>query len=146
VFIGQSKGGESRYVFLDEDGVEFFKRLTVKGAPDQLMLPRSNGDAWSKDNQKKPMARACKKAKAKGLGFHGLRHSFATRLLMRGVSLKIVAQQLGHVDTRMCEKHYGHLVDSHVQEVISALPGAGLNKAAAAKAGKVIALSRKRTA
>ena len=144
VFIGQSKGGESRHVFLDEDGVEFFKRLTAKRAQDEVMLLRANGENWEKDDQKKPMARSCKKAKVMGLGFHGLRHSFATRLLMRGVSLKIVAQQLGHRDTRMCERHYGHLIDSHVQEVIAGLPGAGLNEAARNKKGIVVALPRKR--
>jgi len=108
-----------------------------------LMLLRANGEEWGKDDQKKVMALACKKAKVSGLGFHGLRHSFATRLLMRGVSLKIVSQQLGHRDTRMCERFYGHLIDTHVQEVISALPGAGLNEAAKEKESKIVKMPRR---
>jgi hypothetical protein len=39
---------------------------------------------------------------------------------MAGVPLMIVARNLGHVDTRMVEKHYGHLSESYVTEAIRA--------------------------
>lgn len=35
------------------------------------------------------------------LTFHQLRHTYASRLVMRGVPLTVVARQLGHKDTRM---------------------------------------------
>jgi hypothetical protein len=35
--------------------------------------------------------------------------------------LMVVARNLGHADTRMVEKHYGHLATSYVREAISAL-------------------------
>ena len=39
----------------------------------------------------------------------------------------IVAQSLGHADTRMVEKHYGHLAPSHAAETIRAnLPTFGI--------------------
>jgi len=39
----------------------------------------------------------------------------------------IVAQSLGHSDTRMVEKHYGHLAPSHAAETIRAnLPTFGV--------------------
>jgi hypothetical protein len=34
------------------------------------------------------------------------------------VPLLVVARNLGHRDTRMVEKHYGHLADSYVTEAI----------------------------
>lgn len=37
-----------------------------------------------------------------------------------GVHLSIVAQSLGHADTRMVEKHYGHLAPSHIAQAIRA--------------------------
>ena len=38
----------------------------------------------------------------------------------------VVAQVLGHADTRMVEKHYGHLAPSYVRDVIRATaPGLG---------------------
>jgi len=46
------------------------------------------------------------------VNFHGLRHTYASRLAMHGVPLAVIAVQLGHADTRMVEKHYGHLSPS----------------------------------
>jgi integrase len=44
-----------------------------------------------------------------------------------GVPLQIVAANLGHVDTRMTEKHYAHLSPSHIAEVIrAAMPKLGI--------------------
>ena len=39
---------------------------------------------------------------------------------MAGVPLLIVARNLGHTDTRMVEKHYGHLTQSFITEAIRA--------------------------
>jgi integrase len=144
IFVGQSKSGKSRHVFLDEEAFQFFKRLAGNRSASETMLTRTDGTDWIKDSVKKPMARACRRAEIPRLGFHQLRHSFATRLLTRGVAMKIVAQQLGHTSMRMLEKNYGHLVDEHVQQVISNLPAAGLNAAANAKRGKVVALARRK--
>ena len=50
--------------------------------------------------------------------FHALRHTWAPHRVMTGAPLMVVAQALGHADTRMVEKHYGHLAPSHVRDVI----------------------------
>jgi hypothetical protein len=43
------------------------------------------------------------------------------------VSLAVVAEALGHSDTRMVSKHYGHLSPSHVASEIRAnLPALGV--------------------
>ena len=39
---------------------------------------------------------------------------------MRGVPLAVVAAQLGHKDTRMVEKHYGHLAPNYVADTVRA--------------------------
>lgn len=46
--------------------------------------------------------------------FHTLRHTYASHLVQAGVPLLFVAGVLGHGDTRMVEKHYGHLASSQV--------------------------------
>ena len=43
------------------------------------------------------------------ISFHGLRHTWASHAVMNGMPLMVVARNLGHADTRMVEKHYGHL-------------------------------------
>jgi len=39
---------------------------------------------------------------------------------MAGVPLLIVSRNLGHSDTRMCEKFYSHLAPSHISDAIKA--------------------------
>jgi hypothetical protein len=38
--------------------------------------------------------------------------------IMGGVPLLVVAKNLGHTDTRMVEKHYGHLAPSYIADAI----------------------------
>lgn len=59
------------------------------------------------------MQEACKRAKiAPPVGFHGLRHSYASAAIRNHVPLLVLASNLGHVDTRMIERTYGHLIES----------------------------------
>ena len=49
---------------------------------------------------------------------------------MNGVPLFVIAKALGHSDTRMVEKHYGHLSQSYVAEAIrKGAPRFGMVKA-----------------
>jgi site-specific recombinase XerD len=47
-----------------------------------------------------------------------LRHTFASHAVMAGAPLMVVAQTLGHRDTRMCELHYSHLSPNYVADEI----------------------------
>ena len=59
------------------------------------------------------MRLACEAAQiAPAISFHILRHTYASHYLMGGGSLPALAAQLGHADTRMTVRHYGHLADS----------------------------------
>ena len=90
------------------------KRRGVVAAP-------VNGEAWKASHQGRPMADACERAKIKPrISFHGLRHTWASLAVMNGTPLLVVAKNLGHSDTRMVEKHYGHLAPSFVADAIRA--------------------------
>ena len=56
---------------------------------------------------------------------------------MAGAPLMVVAQVLGHADTRMVEKHYGHLAPSYVRDVVRAT---ALGIGAGEEAEKLVAL------
>ena len=63
------------------------------------------------------MRAACERAKIDPpVGFHQLRHTWASHAVMGGMPLPVVAKNLGHVDTRMVERHYGHLAPSYVAD------------------------------
>jgi integrase len=121
VSIPQSKSGKARHVVLTEDGVALFKQLAIGKSAGDLLMPRPNGGERQKSEQARPMIEACKRAKIKPrISFHGLRHTWASLAVMGGVPLMVVARNLGHADTRMVEKHYGHLAPSYIADAIRA--------------------------
>jgi integrase len=67
------------------------------------------------------MRAACTRARLKpAVRFHALRHTWASLATMAGVPLLVVAKNLGHADTRMVERHYGHLAPSFITAAIHA--------------------------
>jgi integrase len=58
-----------------------------------------------------------KRAELSDLRFHDLRHTFASRLVMRGADLRTVQELMGHRDIRMTQRH-AHLSASHKQNVV----------------------------
>jgi integrase len=127
IAITVSKTGKPRHVILTEEGVSFFRELSVGNTGDQLILTHADGSPWNKSNQQKPMADACARAKIKpAIGFHGLRHTWASLAVMSEVPLMVVARNLGHSTTRMCEKNYAHLAPSYVRaEIMKGAPRFG---------------------
>src|ERR1700738_5138875 len=140
LFIAKSKGGQQRHVHLDLEAARFFRDVCTNRDLGQVMFLRESAEPWVKDSQRKPMRRACALAKIKRFGFHQLRHSAASRWITLGVSLKVVAEQLGHVDTTMVDRYYGHLASGHIAQTFRALPGVGLDKAAKIKGEIVVAM------
>jgi integrase len=119
--IRKSKSGKARHVVLTDEGVALFKELTAGKAGNALVLTRPDGSAWKRSQQGRPMAAACEAAKIKpAVAIHALRHTWASHAVMNGVTLLVVAKNLGHTDTRMVEKHYGHLAPSYITDAIRA--------------------------
>ncbi len=46
------------------------------------------------------------------------RHTYASLAIMNGAPLHVIAKNLGHTDTRMVEKHYGHMAPSYIADEI----------------------------
>ena len=119
--IRESKAGDPRHVVLTSEGIEFFRQVCAGRAGRERLLQKRSGQVWAKSNQKRPMIEACQRAKIRPLiSFHGLRHTWASLSVMAGVPLMVVARNLGHADTRMAEKHYGHLAPSYIADAIRA--------------------------
>jgi integrase len=121
VAVRVSKTGKPRHVVLTDEGVAFFKQLCTGRLGAELIFTKADGSAWLKSHQARPIAGACARAKIHpAISFHGLRHTWASNAVMNGVPLLVVAKNLGHSDTRMVEKHYGHLAPSYVADAIRA--------------------------
>lgn len=130
LFIRDSKSGKPRHIVLNDEGVSFFKRLALgrqQGAP---LIARTDGTRWERDHHHRPFKEAVKAAKLDpGFTFHELRHTWASLTVMAGAPLMVVATNLGHRDTRMVERHYGHLTQSYIAETIrQTAPSFGLGE------------------
>jgi integrase len=148
VAIRRSKSAKARHVVLSEEGVSFFSQMTagrigtdfifinagkLERAEERTAIKleregKANGNIrtndkgeWRAAEQTRPMKDACERAKIiPPISIHGLRHTWASLAAMAGVPLMVVAKNLGHADTRMVEKHYGHLAPSFVADAIRA--------------------------
>jgi integrase len=119
--IRTSKSGRGRHVVLHDEGIELFTQLSAGPRGVELMLRKADGNRWGKSNQTRPMADACARARIEPpANFHSLRHTYSSHAVMAGAPLLVVAKNLGHADTRMVEKHYGHLSASYVADAIRA--------------------------
>ena len=148
IYVSESKSGKPRHVILTPQGVALFNALTAaKRSPEDLIFTRrivcaqtrdSEGKfdsanqeyrvgAWGSDHQARFMAAACQDAELEPITFHELRHSYASMLVNAGCPMIYIADQLGHSDTRMVEKHYGHIKDDAKRAAILAtMPTLGI--------------------
>jgi integrase len=121
IAVRKSKTGKARHVVLTEEGAAFFADVCAGRGGHDLMFRRANGEPWQKSHQGVPMLEAVARAKiTPPISFHGLRHTWASHAVMNGVPLLVVAKNLGHSDTHMVEKHYGHLAPSYIDDAIRA--------------------------
>jgi integrase len=121
VHVRTSKSGKGRHIVLNDEGVALLESLAAGKPGDAHLLVRGDGVHWGPSHQARRMAAACERAKIKpALSFHILRHTWASLAVMAGAPLMVVARNLGHADTRMVERHYGHLAPSYIADAIRA--------------------------
>jgi site-specific recombinase XerD len=86
----------------------------------ELVFCTDAGRMLTANECKHPLWRALKRASLRQIGWHVLRHTFASHLVMRGATLKAVQELLGHADIRMTMR-YAHLSASARREAVELL-------------------------
>jgi integrase len=119
--VRENKAGKPRHVVLTDEGQHLFATLTAGKLGTDPVFVRADGGLWGKSHQLRRMKEVSERAKIQpAISFHVLRHTHGSTLAMRGVPMGVIAEQLGHADTRMTEKHYAHLAPSYVADTIRA--------------------------
>jgi integrase len=116
----ETKTRKARHITLTDEGKRFFTERCAGKAGDAYVLPKSDGKEWQKSDQIRPMRAACIGGSiSPAIGFHILRHTYASRLAMAGVPLGVIASQLGNSEA-ICARHYAHLSPGYVSDSIRA--------------------------
>jgi integrase len=113
------KGGRRREVPISDELREALRELPSRFAGG-LVFPAEGGRHLRKNECKWPLYRASRRAGLRRLGWHALRHTFASHLVMRGVSLKAVQELLGHKDIKMTMR-YAHLAPGVTRDAVALL-------------------------
>jgi integrase len=140
VIFLETKNGDSRGIPLNDDAFEALANLSYRtgirdsdgqwqrrahrfGRVFRTQLGRAYPLLENAGGQiKRGWAGACKRARVAGATPHTLRHTFASWLVQRGVSLPIVGELLGHRDPSMV-KRYAHLSPDHLAGAVDLLRG-----------------------
>jgi integrase len=119
------KNGKSRDVPLGEEALAMLKQQRhLRG---ELVFCADDGRMLKKNECKHPLWRACKRSGIRKIGWHVLRHTFASHLVMRAAPLKVVQELMGHATIEMTMR-YAHLAPNVPRETVKLLDGIGRGK------------------
>lgn len=122
----EAKSGKGRHIPLHADGLDFFATAIAGKTGKDYVFQRADGAPWGKNHHVRPLKEACAQAKVEPeIGFHELRHTFASHLAQSGVDLLTISKLLGHADTRITSRHYAHLCDNTLKAAVAKLPSFG---------------------
>lgn len=135
--VQHGKGDKKRHIPMVPELVGLLRGLPRhvsggKASPYVFNNPET-GTRWV--DIRKPWDAALRAAGIKGFRFHDTRHTFASRLVQRGVPLKAVQELLGHADIKTTMR-YAHLAPSDLREAVSVLSGASCAGAPAQPAAR----------
>jgi integrase/recombinase XerD len=124
IYIEQAKGKKDRYVNLSPVLLDILRNYLKQQEPRPkvyLFEGQIQGTAYSTRSAQQIFIDAKKRANIpKHVTFHGLRHSFATHLLEKGVDIKYIKDILGHFDIRTTER-YVHVARKQLVNIASPL-------------------------
>ncbi len=118
--VGPPKNGRTRRVPLNADAL---RAVTQQPRTSSPLIFHRNDRYIPHDAARLRLRRACQALGLAPIGWHALRHTFASELSRRGVSLQFVRDILGHSTINMTLR-YAHLAPESLAAAVSTLDGA----------------------
>lgn len=119
------KGNRERHIPLD---AEIYELLYRERQQFGFIFLSPHGEPYTCHRLIDELAKVCRNANIRKIGWHALRHTFATSLTARSVPLTVVQTLLGH-STIATTMRYSHVADSALRTAIEKLNprAAGVN-------------------
>lgn len=129
------KSGKSREVALSEDARAALKRHRhLRG---ELVFCDLDGRPFTHRVATRMLWRALKRVGLRLVGWHSLRHTFASQLAMAGAPLKAIQELLGHATIQMTMR-YAHLSPEIARDAVQMLD----RRSNLSRRGSVVAATR----
>jgi len=113
-----AKSGQTRHLPLNREALAVLDAWRQQSSGEGYVFPGKGGQRL--DNTRKAWERLLQEGGITGFTWHDLRHSFASKLVMAGVSLAAVRELLGHADLTMTLR-YAHLAPDHKASAVERL-------------------------
>lgn len=116
--IGTPKSGHAREIPLGEEVLKALKSHRHLRGP--LVFCTMASEVFTVGEPRYWLTRFCRKAGLREIGWHTLRHTFASHLAMRGAPLKAIQELLGHATIQMTMR-YAHLAPEVARDAVRLL-------------------------
>jgi len=111
------KSGKTRIIPMSE---AVFTKLSLTDTHGPLVFMREDGRQITKGMGLPNLHKICDRVGIKRIGWHTLRHTFATMLVDRGRPLMVVKELLGHSTIKMTER-YAHVPETSLTQAVLCL-------------------------
>lgn len=111
------KNNQIRHLPLTRDVIAM---LAPRAKKNGLVFHRANGLPLGKSVMGGAILRLCRRAGLRAIGWHVLRHTFASQLAMEGVPILVIKDLMGHSTIQMTMR-YAHLSPSTLAQAVPSL-------------------------
>jgi integrase len=116
--FGLPKSGKPREIPLGEDAIAALAAHRHDRGP--LVFCDAKGNVLTHGKTARPLIRAFRAAGLRPIGWHTLRHTFASHLAMRGVTMRVIQELMGHASI-VTTQRYAHLAPHVARDAVRLL-------------------------
>ena len=116
-----TKSKKTRLVPVPTASRDYFTGM-IDRAGQGMLLQNEKGFSWTTNQISKFFKPTALKCGIEACTFHDLRRTYGAWLVMEGVDLVTVQQNLGHSDISVTVKHYAHMMMDHRSKQVNRLP------------------------
>jgi len=115
--LGSTKSNRIRYIPMTDDLIQHLSLIEPK---ESYVLKGPDGIRFRPECSRTSINTICNEINLRHIGWHKLRHTFASRLAEKGVSMAVVKELMGHSDIRTTMR-YAHLGQHTLRDAIKTL-------------------------